>query len=225
MPRAFGGFSFLAIVSQVMSGYVEDPYALLSMHKTCHSQTLVNLDETGPLLIDFDSSKMPVKYLRCSLTIRPSAGLTAFLKHARLGYSKNCSEEFLKFSAMETRSEAVCGNVAAGSGNFANASRNDFSPWRFFSSSNSADLTIVYQRISVFERSHSSVFKIAVTPMKQNCEFDSEYIPCGDSDYCVPASVACDGFVNCVEPRSGFAHDESLDDCRNIGAYLCPLSQ
>lgn len=212
------GFLLLARVSPVMTGYVESHYSFVSMHKTCHSQTVVILAATGPILVDFDSSKMPVKYLKCSLTIRPSFGLTAFLKHARLGYSKNCSEEFLKLSAGETGSEAICGDIAAGSGNFANTSRNDFSPWRFFSTSTSKDLTIIYQRQSALGRSLPSVFRIAVTPTEQNCDFDSRYMPCGEGDYCVPSTVTCDGFVNCVGPGSGFAYDESLEECRNIGA-------
>ena len=222
MLWGLGFLLLLALVSPVKTGHVEGHYSFLSMHKTCHSQTLVNLAETGPILVDFDSSKMPVKYLRCSLTIRPSSfGLTAFLKNARLGYSKNCSEEFLKLGAGETGSEAICGDVASGSGNFANASRSDFSPWRFFSTSTSTDLTIVYQRKSALERSDPSIFRIAMTPIEQNCDFDPRYLPCGESGYCVPAAVTCDGFVNCVEPGSDFAFDESLEECRNIGAYLC----
>ena len=216
------GFFLLALVSPVKTRYVEGHYSFVSMHKTCHSQTPVILAETGPIIVHFDSSKMPVKYLRCSLTIRPSSGLTVFLKQARLSYSKNCSEEFLKLSAGETGSEAICGDVAAGSGNFANASRKDFSPWRFFSTSTSTDLTIIYQRESVLERSHPSLFRIAVTPVEQKCDFDSGYMPCGESEYCVPAAVACDGFVNCVRPGSGFAYDESLEECKNIGDNIRP---
>ena len=217
------GFVLLVTVSPVKAGYVEGHYSLASMHKTCHSQTLVNLSQTGPLLIEFDSSKMPVKYLKCSLTILPPSGLTAFLKHARLGYSRGCSDEFVKLSVGKTGSEAICGEVASGSGNFANASRSDFSPWRLFATSTSRTLTIIYQRKRVLQGNTPSSFRIAVTPMGQNCSPDSGYIPCGESGYCVPAAVACDGFVNCVGPGSGFAHDESLDECNNIGAHTISL--
>ena len=188
MLLAFG-FVLLVTVSPVKAGYVEGHYSLASMHKTCHSQTLVNLSQTGPLLVEFDSSKMPVKYLRCSLTILPPSGLTAFLKHARLGYSTDCSDEFIKLGVGETGSEAICGEVAPGSGNFANVSRSDFSPWRLFATSTSRNLTIIYQRKRVLEGNHLSSFRIAVTPMGQNCTSDSGYIPCGKSGYCVPAAV------------------------------------
>ncbi len=196
------------------------------LHKRCKALDPVRMGQR-PLILEFDAAQLDLAVRSCSVVLETDTGLGLAAVVQEMDLHEDCSQELVIFLAGRERpvsfSDPLCGAMPAVT-TFANASHAWFGRTRFFSEPATNRLNVSFVRspeAAAAERKRPSKFSVAVTPTRPNCDSRdaSLYLECGGggqellSSYCVPKTLACDGVLNCVDPGSGFAFDESLPSC------------